>query len=104
MEPRMTTRSASQIPWVSCTAMDTQTIIIFHHHCQSFTGVHHHRSISPNRSISISPRGSARSNQIVKQTTQKRTFMCSPTNHPGFFRCSLPKGVGSRSSSSFSAS
>uniref|UniRef100_A0A2N9FXE1 Serine-rich protein-like protein n=1 Tax=Fagus sylvatica TaxID=28930 RepID=A0A2N9FXE1_FAGSY len=60
----------------------------------------HHRSISPNRSISVSPRGAAGGNQIVKRTTQKRTCMCSPTNHPGSFRCSLHKGFGSHSSSS----
>ncbi|KAF9613806.1 hypothetical protein IFM89_011975 [Coptis chinensis] len=54
------------------------------------------RSISPSRSISASPRD----NQIVKKqnnplssTPQKRTCMCSPTNHPGSFRCSLHKNM-----------
>ncbi len=79
-----------------------QTVTIFHHSRQSFTGLHHHHSISPNHSISVSPRGSAISNQILKRTTQKRTYMCLPTNHPGLFRCSLPKGYGSDSLSSFS--
>ena len=79
-----------------------QTVTIFHHRRQSFTGLHHHHAISPIHSISVSPHGSARSNQILKQTTQKRTYMCSPTNHPGLFQCSLPKGFGLHSLSSFS--
>ncbi|KAK9269505.1 hypothetical protein L1049_001280 [Liquidambar formosana] len=56
------------------------------------------RPISPSRSISVSPR-----NQVVKKQTgsfpakQKRTCMCSPTNHPGSFRCSLHKNFNSHS-------
>ncbi|KAJ7966215.1 Calcium uptake 1, mitochondrial [Quillaja saponaria] len=46
-----------------------------------------HRSISPNRSFS--------SNVITKNnrpiSIQKKTCMCSPTSHPGSFRCSLHK-------------
>ncbi|KAL2318053.1 hypothetical protein Fmac_031929 [Flemingia macrophylla] len=44
------------------------------------------RSISPNRTVS--------SHVIAKKchvTAQKRTCMCSPTTHPGSFRCSLHK-------------
>ncbi|GKE97822.1 hypothetical protein Tco_0021173 [Tanacetum coccineum] len=42
------------------------------------------RSISPSRSISSLP--------VAKQLqTPKRTCMCSPTSHPGSFRCSLHK-------------
>lgn len=46
------------------------------------------RSISPSRTVS--------SHVIVKKhhrhvTVQKKTCMCSPTNHPGSFRCSLHK-------------
>ncbi|CAA0813459.1 serine-rich protein-related [Striga hermonthica] len=38
------------------------------------------------------------SNRVVSPSTrsdkpQRRTCMCSPTNHPGSFRCSLHKGV-----------
>ncbi|KAG5030936.1 hypothetical protein JHK85_014918 [Glycine max] len=50
------------------------------------------RSISPNRSIS---------NQIITTKNnrpisgQKKTCMCSPTTHPGSFRCSLHKNMGS---------
>ncbi|KHN07053.1 hypothetical protein glysoja_023236 [Glycine soja] len=50
------------------------------------------RSISPNRSIS---------NQIITTKNnrpisgQKKTCMCSPTTHPGSFRCSLHKNIGS---------
>lgn len=48
-------------------------------------------SISPNRSIS------AQSVQRQPATTgQKRTCMCSPTNHPGSFRCSLHKNSPNR--------
>ncbi|KAH7546278.1 hypothetical protein FEM48_Zijuj01G0183300 [Ziziphus jujuba var. spinosa] len=59
------------------------------------------RPISPNRSISVTPRGNGNgNNQVVKrQINQKRTCMCSPTTHPGSFRCSLHKGFGSSHSS-----
>lgn len=51
------------------------------------------------RSISVTPRsGSSSTSQLVKrQSHQKRTCMCSPTTHPGSFRCSLHKNFGSRS-------
>ncbi|MED6216562.1 hypothetical protein PIB30_008857 [Stylosanthes scabra] len=47
------------------------------------------RSISPNRSIS---------NQIITKSNrpisiQKKSCMCSPTSHPGSFRCSLHKNL-----------
>lgn len=45
------------------------------------------RSRSPNRSFSM-----VNKNNHVVQKPQKRTCMCSPTNHPGSFRCSLHKG------------
>ncbi|KAJ0031857.1 hypothetical protein Pint_12452 [Pistacia integerrima] len=45
------------------------------------------RSISPNRSISV-----AKKNNPI--SFQKRTCMCSPTTHPGSFRCSLHKHTG----------
>ncbi|XP_027190673.1 uncharacterized protein [Cicer arietinum] len=53
------------------------------------------RSISPNRPIS---------NQIITTkknrpiSAQKKTCMCSPTNHPGSFRCSLHKNNGNNNS------
>ncbi|KAK9130562.1 hypothetical protein Sjap_011049 [Stephania japonica] len=56
------------------------------------------RSISPSRSISVSPR-----DQVVKKhrnplsAPQKRTCMCSPTTHPGSFRCSLHKNFNNGS-------
>ncbi|XP_007014526.2 PREDICTED: cell wall integrity and stress response component 1 [Theobroma cacao] len=43
------------------------------------------RSISPNRSISVSKGSNPLS------IPPKRTCMCSPTTHPGSFRCSLHK-------------
>lgn len=42
------------------------------------------RPSTPNRSVSFSPAGPA---------PPRRTCMCSPTNHPGSFRCSLHKGT-----------
>lgn len=54
------------------------------------------RSISPSRSISSLPRNH---NQAVKKTP-KRTCMCSPTTHPGSFRCSLHKNSNSTSNNS----
>ncbi|XP_004508409.1 uncharacterized protein [Cicer arietinum] len=53
------------------------------------------RSISPNRSISVTPRTGGKKQS---SSQQKRTCMCSPTTHPGSFRCSLHKGFGSRAS------
>ncbi|KAL7097131.1 hypothetical protein ACP275_10G124000 [Erythranthe tilingii] len=41
---------------------------------------------SPNRSISFTTRSDK-----PAAAPQKRTCMCSPTNHPGSFRCSLHK-------------
>ncbi|XP_024025075.1 uncharacterized protein LOC112092659 [Morus notabilis] len=49
------------------------------------------RPTSPSRSISVG----VKSNQVVKrQSSQKRTCLCSPTTHPGSFRCSLHKNFG----------
>ncbi|KAK4747101.1 hypothetical protein SAY87_026138 [Trapa incisa] len=58
------------------------------------------RSVSPNRSLSVSSRYSVISN---RSGSVKRTCMCSPTNHPGSFRCSLHKnsGGGNQQSVSF---
>ncbi|KAK7304732.1 hypothetical protein VNO77_42619 [Canavalia gladiata] len=53
-------------------------------------------SISSNRSISVASTGAGHS--VKRQShAQKRTCMCSPTTHPGSFRCSLHKNFGSRS-------
>ncbi|KAI9191740.1 hypothetical protein LWI28_012785 [Acer negundo] len=70
------------------------------------TSAHSVRFVSPNRSNSItSTSTSSRNNQILKNhtatttaTKQKRTCMCSPTTHPGSFRCSLHKNNSSSSS------
>lgn len=52
-----------------------------------------HRSISPNQSIS---------NHVISKKNnpisfQKKTCMCSPTSHPGSFRCSLHKSTANNS-------
>lgn len=47
------------------------------------------RPTAPNRAISFSPAGPA---------PPRRTCMCSPTNHPGSFRCSLHKGTAANNS------
>lgn len=56
------------------------------------------RSISPNRSISITGAGSGQAIKRQSHRHQKRTCMCSPTTHPGSFRCSLHKSFGGASS------
>ncbi|KAL6221609.1 hypothetical protein ACLB2K_005005 [Fragaria x ananassa] len=61
------------------------------------------RPTSPSRSISVSPHGSGshhRSAMKKQINTTKRTCMCSPTSHPGSFRCSLHKNTSASSSSS----
>ncbi|KAF8407186.1 hypothetical protein HHK36_006312 [Tetracentron sinense] len=49
------------------------------------------RSGSPSRSIAASPRDQVVKKQNNPLSSQKRTCMCSPTTHPGSFRCSLHK-------------
>ncbi|KAG5559533.1 hypothetical protein RHGRI_009158 [Rhododendron griersonianum] len=55
------------------------------------------RPISPIRSLSVSARlNNVVNNQVVKKKpleNQKRTCMCSPTTHPGSFRCSFHKNL-----------
>lgn len=57
------------------------------------------RPISPGRTIAVSSR-----EQIVRKqsNSSKKMCMCSPTNHPGSFRCSLHKNVNSSHSISYS--
>ncbi|XP_057479861.1 uncharacterized protein LOC130767124 [Actinidia eriantha] len=50
------------------------------------------RPTSPSRSISVNQK-----QRNKPFSGQKRTCMCSPTTHPGSFRCSLHKNVNSRS-------
>lgn len=57
------------------------------------------RPISPNRSISVSKKNHHHS---ISSSFQKKTCMCSPTTHPGSFRCSLHKNVGNSNQSSSS--
>ncbi|CAJ1944710.1 unnamed protein product [Sphenostylis stenocarpa] len=49
------------------------------------------RSVSPNRSIAVAPRTGASRQGSINPHQPKRTCMCSPTTHPGSFRCSLHK-------------
>ncbi|CAL0325669.1 unnamed protein product [Lupinus luteus] len=57
------------------------------------------RSSSQTRSISVSPH-TVGSTTVKRQ--QNRTCMCSPTTHPGSFRCSLHKNCGSHSAARYS--
>ncbi|KAK4431801.1 hypothetical protein Salat_0942200 [Sesamum alatum] len=57
---------------------------------------------SPNRSISVSTR--VEKSPAAAARSQKRTCMCSPTNHPGSFRCSLHKAGFANPSNSQTAS
>ncbi|XP_055801128.1 uncharacterized protein LOC129870381 [Solanum dulcamara] len=50
------------------------------------------RETSPSRSISVMNR------QKTMASSQKKTCMCSPTNHPGSFRCSMHKKMDVRRS------
>eukprot|EP01018_Ginkgo_biloba_P015969 Gb_28915 [translate_table: standard] len=59
------------------------------------------RSVSPSRTlqtrtqvIPLSPKGAVPRKQIPS-IPPKRTCMCSPTTHPGSFRCSLHRNVSS---------
>ncbi|KAJ4718539.1 putative Serine-rich protein-related [Melia azedarach] len=66
------------------------------------------RPISPNRSISFS-RQINRSNNATPFNSPKRTCACSPTTHPGSFRCALHKRMNNHhnhktSSSSYHSS
>ncbi|XP_072992060.1 uncharacterized protein [Typha latifolia] len=54
-----------------------------------------HRPTSPSRSISLADRVPAR-RPISAGAGNRRTCMCSPTTHPGSFRCSLHKGTQSQ--------
>lgn len=56
-------------------------------------------STSPRRSIAVSPR---HSNNRPVPSNQKKTCMCSPTTHPGSFRCSLHKNLNNHQSSATS--
>ncbi|KAJ6801358.1 uncharacterized protein M6B38_197615 [Iris pallida] len=50
------------------------------------------RSTSPGRSLSFAPaNGHVIKRPISAGGSGRRTCMCSPTNHPGSFRCSLHK-------------
>ncbi|XP_047327320.1 uncharacterized protein LOC124930987 [Impatiens glandulifera] len=51
------------------------------------------RSTSPGRSIAVANKPKQ------KVSSQKKTCMCSPTTHPGSFRCSLHKNGNNRQSS-----
>ncbi|CAN6459535.1 unnamed protein product [Victoria cruziana] len=59
-------------------------------------------SRSPSRSLSRLPVSSPRNGVVKKQNSlsspaPRKTCMCSPTNHPGSFRCSLHKNAGAPS-------
>ncbi|KAI3929808.1 hypothetical protein MKX01_025976 [Papaver californicum] len=60
------------------------------------------RPISPSRSITASTRDQVvktTSNRLNVPSSTKRTCMCSPTTHPGSFRCNLHKNSHNHSSS-----
>ncbi|KAL8162004.1 hypothetical protein V2J09_013493 [Rumex salicifolius] len=53
------------------------------------------RPLSPSRSVSVRDQVVPRRNEITKA---KRTCMCSPTSHPGSFRCSYHRNLSNNSS------
>ncbi|KAL1816005.1 hypothetical protein ACET3Z_018579 [Daucus carota] len=61
------------------------------------------RSGSPSRSISATSRNQVvnkSSTSVPMRSQKKRTCMCSPTNHPGSFRCGLHKNSPSQAGTS----
>ncbi|KAL2346689.1 hypothetical protein Fmac_000689 [Flemingia macrophylla] len=87
----------SSSPFASSTFSSPSSTFLRHHRSSSPTRVNlytppplssgvrfslHPRSISPNRPISNRP-----------ISAPKKTCMCSPTTHPGSFRCSLHKNA-----------
>ncbi|XP_018484641.1 cell wall integrity and stress response component 1 [Raphanus sativus] len=58
---------------------------------QSFRYSIDNRSVSPNQSVAVSKKPS--SNKMIADSSRRRTCMCSPTTHPGSFRCGLHKNV-----------
>ncbi|KAL0291035.1 UNVERIFIED_CONTAM: hypothetical protein Sangu_2549000 [Sesamum angustifolium] len=61
-----------------------------------------HRSISPRRSIAAPPHRNPLLQRTSANSIPKRTCLCSPTTHPGSFRCALHKnsfGGGARNHS-----
>ncbi|KAL4319890.1 hypothetical protein GQ457_18G003890 [Hibiscus cannabinus] len=54
------------------------------------------RPVSPNRSITTVRRNT----EALRSKQPKRTCMCSPTTHPGSFRCSLHKNFNNSHSGS----
>ncbi|WOL00510.1 hypothetical protein Cni_G09223 [Canna indica] len=86
----------------------TRSSSFFHHHQHQHP---HHRSASPTRvnliatspptvhavrftlDRSTSPGRSLAAADKRSATPVRRTCLCSPTNHPGSFRCSLHKGL-----------
>ncbi|KAH0907552.1 hypothetical protein HID58_039379 [Brassica napus] len=53
----------------------------------------HHRSASPTRVNLYNPQPIAHHHHHHKISSSPRRCMCSPTTHPGSFRCSLHKNV-----------
>ncbi|XP_047331861.1 uncharacterized protein LOC124935473 [Impatiens glandulifera] len=60
----------------------------FHHRPNSPTRIHMRLSPAPVSSVRFSP---SRSIAVSPASSQKQTCLCSPTTHPGSFRCSLHK-------------
>ncbi|KAK8915924.1 hypothetical protein KSP39_PZI023036 [Platanthera zijinensis] len=70
--------------------------------CSSSSDFFHHRAASPTRSkLAGSPSGgsldfiAAKRSPISSAAPSRKTCMCSPTTHPGSYRCSLHKGISS---------
>lgn len=63
------------------------------------------RSSSPGRSMAVSPRDHVVRKQInnpLSNIPKKKSCMCSPTTHPGSFRCSLHKNFNNSHSMTYS--
>lgn len=62
------------------------------------------RSTSPGGSLSVVSRRDPAVRTSISGAGSRKTCMCSPTNHPGSFRCSLHKGLRHHPSAAVSSS
>ncbi|XP_044464845.1 uncharacterized protein LOC123195251 [Mangifera indica] len=93
--------SSRSSPFFTRSASPTRVNLYGNNRPIQSTAAHSVRFVSPNRAITSSHNinNSQVQVQVLKnQAKPKRTCMCSPTTHPGSFRCSLHKNFNSSQS------
>ncbi|KAK8964819.1 hypothetical protein KSP40_PGU021233 [Platanthera guangdongensis] len=63
--------------------------------CSSSSEFYHHHAASPTRVKLVGSPSGGKRGPISSAAPPRKTCMCSPTTHPGSFRCSLHKGFSS---------